>query len=271
MKNNFYILKQELKIRGFSKQTQKAYLFHNQKFLKFTKKEVRKTTNQDIKDYLEYLIDKNLANATVRLAFNSLKFYYTQVIKRNLFVGLNLPKREQKIPVCLTKQEIKQLLSIIKNQKHKLLIEFIYSSGLRVSEVIKFKVEDIYIQEKIALVKQSKGKKDRKVILSKGFIEAYKKHINNLDSKYLFPSNQGHLTSRTVQAILKTAAKKAKITKNVHPHALRHSFATHLLESGTDIRYIQKLLGHSSLRTTQRYTHISNRELENITSPLDNL
>jgi len=271
LKNKFEILKQELKIRGFSQNTLDAYIYHNQRFLNFCNKSPREVNNKDIKNYIESLIDKKLASASVRLVFNALKFYYTWILRRKLFNDLILPKREQKIPVFLTKKEVSDLLNVIKNPKHHLLIEFIYASGLRVSEVVRFKVENIFIDEAIAIVKQGKGKKDRKVILSEKFVEDLRNYLRRKKEGYLFEGRNGHLTERSVQEIISKAAKKARINKNVHPHSLRHSFATHLIESGTNTSTLQKLLGHSSLRTTQMYVHLSDKDIKSIESPLDSL
>lgn len=267
-KERLRVLEQELKIRGFSKRTQKTYLHFNQKFLEFCKKDIRGITNQDIKNYLEYLIDHNLSRATVRLAYNSLLFYYTQVLGRRMMSKIKLPKREVKTIVPLTKEEIKNLIEVIENPKHRLLIEFVYASGLRVSEVVKFKVKDVLVQEKIGIVRKGKGGKDRKVILSEKFLIDFKKELREPES-YLFPGRTGHLTTRSVQMILKAAAKKAGIIKSVHPHLLRHSFATHLLNNDIDIKYIQKILGHHSVKTTERYLHVSDKDIAKIKSPLD--
>lgn len=270
MKNDFKALKQELKIRGLTKKTQQAYLYHNQKFLQFCRKESKVVVAQDVRDYLEYLIDRKLAKATVRLAYNALLFYYTQVLKRKLMVDIRIPKREKKEPVVLTPKEMKRLIKVIKNSKHRLLVELAYASGVRVSELVKFKVKDILVEEKIAVVRQGKGRKDRKVILSDKFLRDFGKGLRNQES-YLFPGRKGHLTIRSVQVILKEAARKAGIKKKVYPHLLRHSFATHLVEKEVDIKYIQKILGHANKRTTERYLHLADRDIRKVKSPHDQL
>jgi len=224
---------------------------------------------------LEYLANKHVANATLNLAINALKFYYTQVLKRKFFFDIKHPKKEKRLPIVLTKDEIKRMLEVTTNLKHKLLMEIMYASGLRVSEIIKLKIKDIDLEEGIIRVNLGKGKKDRQTILSKRAIEDLKIYFQkrNDENPYVFPGaqNKGHLSTRSVQKIVLQAAKLAKIKKDISCHSLRHSFATHLLEKGVDIRYIQKLLGHKRLETTQIYTKVSTQKLKEIGSPLDDL
>lgn len=270
-----YNLERELKIRGFSYKTIKAYLHYNIKFLNFARKSPKEISNEDIKRYLEYLADKDVSNATLNLAINALKFYYTQVLKRRFFFDIKHPKKEKRLPVVLTKDEIRKMLEATKNLKHKLLMEIMYASGLRVSEVIKLKIPDIDLEEEIIRVNLAKGRKDRQTILSKRAIEDLKKLLETKedDNQYLFTGaqNESHLSTRSAQKIVLQAAKLAGIKKDVSCHSLRHSFATHLLEKGVDIRYIQKLLGHKRLETTQIYTQVSTQKLKEIGSPLDDL
>lgn len=251
--------------------TIRAYLHYNEKFLSFCKKKPLEVTNADIRGYLEHLIDKKLARATVRLAHNSLQFYYSQFLGKKLMRNIKLPKKEQKTIVDLTKEEIRLLIDSIKNPKHKLLVELVYGSGLRVSEVIKLRVKDILIEERIVVVRAGKGRKDRKVIVSQKFLESLPAYKD--PRSYLFPGrdNGRHLSVRSVQQILKQAARRTGITKNIHPHLLRHSFATHLLRNKVDIKHIQKLLGHRSSKTTERYLHVSYQDIKKIKSPHDEL
>jgi site-specific recombinase XerD len=270
-----YNLERELKIRGFSRKTIKAYLHYNRKFLNFARKSPKEIANEDIKRYLEYLADKKLSNTTLNLAINALKFYYTQVLKRKFFFDIKHPKKEKRLPVVLTKDEIRRMLEVTENLKHKLLMEIMYASGLRVSEIIKLKIKDIDLEEGIIRVNLGKGKKDRQTILSKRAIEDLKMYLQkrNDNNPYVFPGaqNKGHLSTRSVQKIVLRTAKLAGIKKDISCHSLRHSFATHLLEKGVDIRYIQKLLGHKRLETTQIYTKVSTQKLKEIESPLDDL
>tara|TARA_Y100000310_G_C20667775_1_gene808565 strand:+ start:722 stop:1543 length:822 start_codon:yes stop_codon:yes gene_type:complete len=266
-------LETELKIRGYSPLTVKSYIRHNQNFSNYTKKPAKSVNNKDIKKYMAHLIsDKNHKPASVNLALSSLKFYFESVLKRKIFVDIKPPKIEKKLPTVLTKDEVKRLISHTKNPKHKLLIELLYSSGVRVSEAVKIKPIDLDLDEHMGKVIAGKGKKDRHIILSKNFVAALKKYLKSTrESEYLFSSGSGHITSRMAQKIVKKSAECAAIKKRVFCHALRSSFATHLLEAGTDIRVIQELLGHADISTTQRYTKVSTSQLKKVKSPLDNL
>lgn len=164
--------------------------------------------------------------------------------------------------------------AVVSNLKHRLMLMLMYSAGLRGSEVVKLKSVDIDVQRKFIHVKGGKGRKDRYTILSDVAVETLHEYLKVYgESKYLFPSQdrEKHLTIRSVEKIFSDACKKAGVKKNATAHSLRHSFATHLLESGVDLRYIQELLGHKSSKTTEVYTHVSNKELGKIKNPLDNL
>ncbi len=192
----------------------------------------------------------------------SKKFYY-----------LDRPKREKTLPEVLTKQEVKLMIDKTENIKHKCLIMLIYSAGLRVSEAINLKVEDIDSERGVIKIIQGKGKKDRISLLSKELLIHLREYYKLYQpSKYLFTGiNNGSYSASSVLKIVKNAAKKAKINKHVTTHTLRHSFATHLLEQGTDLRYIQNLLGHASSKTTEIYTHITKKGMENIKNPMDDM
>jgi site-specific recombinase XerD len=181
-------------------------------------------------------------------------------------------KKNKGLPNILTVYEVKKLIQVTNNPKHKLIIKIIYGTGLRVSEVVSLRKEDINFEENLIKVRLGKGKKDRFVKLPESIKLELKAICDLTNSKYLFWSQRGgRLTTKTIQSILKNSSKKAGIKKRVYPHLLRHSFATHLLEQGTDLRVIQKLLGHSSIKTTQIYTQISQAQIKNVKSPLDNL
>jgi integrase/recombinase XerD len=282
-------LETELKLRGFSRKTVDSYLFHNKKFMEFVRnrsnsgyqtsllagkneKQPENVTKDDIKAYLSFLIsDKSQSPASVNLTLSALKFFYQGILKMRILDGIKPPKPEKKLPTVLTRAEIKALLNAIENPKHKLLVEFLYSSGLRVSEAINLKIADLDLNEGMGIVKGGKGKKDRNIILSKALIDHLEDYLMNRDDNNLFIFNirDTHISVRQAQKIVKKASVKAKIKKNVFCHALRSSFATHLLESGTDVRLIQELLGHSSISTTERYTKVSTAQLKKIKSPFD--
>ncbi len=268
-------LRKELMLRKYSQRTVKQYLYHNREFLESSKKNPYDVSDEDIKDYLYRLVnEKNVSTSTLNTAINALKFYYGEVLKRKFVYEIKRPRKDKKLPVVLSQEEVSRILSSVNNIKHKAILMLIYSAGLRISEVVKLKPEDIDIQRKLIHVKDAKGRKDRYTLLSDVVLETIKRYQKEYgQSKWLFPSQDKgkHITTRTVEKIFSNACKKAKIKKDATVHSLRHSFATHLLESGTDLRYIQELLGHKSSKTTEIYTHVSNKDIGKIKSPLDNL
>ena len=264
-------LDSELKLRGFSKQTIKAYLYHNLNFIRFIKKPPELVDESDVKSYLAFLLhEKQAMVGTVSLVKAALKFYYDGLLKKNI-VSFKTPKANKRLPVVLTKSEVKTLIDKCEDQKTKLIIKFLYSSGARVSECCKIKTADLELKEGIAWVRSGKGGKDRIIILSQCLIQDLLKYLPNNNNEYLFPGKAGKMSERNIQLMINRAGREAKINKRVTPHTLRHSFATHLLESGVDIRKIQELLGHSNLQTTQIYTKVNSSELKKIKSPLDDL
>ncbi|MEM5773123.1 MAG: tyrosine-type recombinase/integrase [Candidatus Aenigmatarchaeota archaeon] len=264
-------LENEIKLRGFSERTLKMYLFYNKKFLEFVKKNPEDVNEDDIKAFIAKKMEDGTSAKSIVLIKAALKFFYDEVLKKGI-VNFKSPKVPKKLPTVLTKEEVKKMIDSIENEKHKLIVMMLYSSGLRLSELINLKVGDLELKEKIGWVRTGKGEKDRVFILSDKVIEKISKFIENKNpSDYVFTGRNGMLSPRTVQKIVSNAVKKAGINKKVSPHTLRHSFATHLLESGENIRKIQELLGHSSLNTTQIYTHISTEELKKVKSPLDEI
>ncbi len=264
----------ELQLRGFSSRTIETYLYQNQKFLEFIRKEPAIVQEKDIKEYLGHLLsDKNSAHSSVALAKAALKFYYDEILKKNI-VNLKTPKLARKLPEILTKEEMRKLLGALTHTKSRIIIKLLYSSGIRLSESLNVKIEDLELGNKIGWVRHGKGGKDRMFILSEDVAEEILQYVNKINRRtgYLFTGSKGPeepLTPRNVQKIVKRAVQNAGITKKISPHKLRHSFATHLLEAGTDIRLIQELLGHSNLQTTQIYTKVSQQQLRKVKSPLD--
>ncbi|NOQ37735.1 tyrosine-type recombinase/integrase [archaeon] len=264
--DNIAKLELELKSRGMSEKTVKAYLYHTSSFLKHIRTE---PSQEDIQKYFIKLAE-TIDPLTVNLRISAVKFFYLNVLKQEF--DINFMKRPKRIPEVLTKEETIDILNQINNIKHRLLIETIYGCGLRVSEAATLKKKDLRFKEGIIYLRQAKGKKDRFVMLPKSISLRLESYIEARADKnpYVFDSGRGgRLTTSTIQKIMKNAVKKAGIKKNVHPHTLRHSYATHLLENGTDIRIIQRLLGHNDVRTTEIYTHISNAFIRTVNSPLD--
>ncbi len=223
-----------------------------------------------------HLIDKKrVSRAYHDQAVSAIKFLYDNVLRMPKNVGnLPRPKKEHKLPTVLSQEEIGQILRAITNQKHRAIIMLVYSAGLRVSEIVKLRVEDIDSNRNLIHIKGAKGKKDRYSILYAVALGELKKYWTQYKPNgWLFPGAKmdRHISTRTVEAIFETAVQETSIKKKISVHTLRHSFATHLLEGGTDLRYIQELLGHKSSKTTEIYTHVSNKDLGRIKSPLDNL
>ncbi|MBI2436727.1 MAG: tyrosine-type recombinase/integrase [Candidatus Magasanikbacteria bacterium] len=269
--NTFSSLTRELKIRNYSTKTIRLYLYYNNELLRFVQKDPRRVTMEDIKDYLDYLAN-NKSASTVSVAYGALQFYYKEVCGRSFFVHTKRPKKEKKIPIILSKEEIKCMIEITTNPKHKTMIQILYGAGMRVSELTHLKMSDIDFDRNMIHIVRGKGAKDRLVQLPKTVVPILlrQKRLKK-DSDFLFTNGcrGGKLTETTIQKVVSHVAKNAGIAKHISPHTLRHSFATHLLENGTDIRYIQALLGHAKLETTQIYTHVATQNLQKITSPLD--
>ena len=266
--NEIEKFKTELKLKGFSEKTLKNYLFFIEKFMLHANKQVEILNEDDIKSYLSSLLDKN-SRATVSLAASALRSFYTVLGKP--ISKIQLPKKEKKLPIVLNKEEVKKLIEASQTAKSKLIISFLYSSGLRVSELVNLKPVDLNLDEKTGWVRKGKGSKDRLFTLSENLISDLKNYLEEKkENQYLFSPNKP-LTTRNIQKIIALTASKAGLQKKVTPHTLRHSYATHLLESGVDIRIIQELLGHANLNTTQLYAHVSTEQLKKVRNPLDAL
>lgn len=264
-------LKVELKLRGFSMNTEKTYLFHNEKFLAFIKKEPKDIAENDIKLYLAQLLSDEKQKSSVALVRSALLFYYNEVLHKSI-AGIKTPKIPKKLPITLTKEEIRRLIEAATHEKSKLLIKLLYASGLRISEALKLKVEDLEQEQRIGWVRGGKGGKDRMIILSEQVLHDMKSFLlgRGIVSGHIFLGKDGKpMSSRNAQKIITNAARAAGIAKQVTPHKLRHSFATHLREAGQDLRVIQELLGHSSIQTTEIYTHVSTEEKRKVISPAD--
>jgi len=218
--------------------------------------------------------DKKYSASAMNLAISAIKFLFRNVLKNDSIEDKHRPHHDGRLPMILSKEEISKIFSLEKNPKHRLLLMLVYSSGLRVSEVVALKKEHIDLSRKVIYIRLGKGRKDRSTLLSEKvsqYIVDYYRYYN-ID-KWVFPGQPAskHLSIRSAQSIFNKAVRRAAIPKEISIHGLRHTFATHLLESGTDIRYIQALLGHSNLRTTERYTHVARRSVLSIKSPLDTI
>jgi len=263
----------ELKISKNSPYTIQSYLKVNRELLDFLKKNPDEVTPDDVKMFMaEKLADKSSSTTIVFLA--AIRFAFTNILEKDLTLKIKRPKKEGKIPDVLTKEEVERLIDTIPTKKSKLMVIMIYLCGFRVSELTNLKTENLNFNEMIGYVRQAKGKKDRAFNIPQKILKKLQKQAEEQKAagqEYLFSGLNGQLSTRNIQKIVQNAAKRAGIDKDVHPHTLRHSFATHLLEGGVDIRHIQVLLGHSSISTTELYTHISKEQIKAIKIPIDKL
>lgn len=270
--NQDYLLKleRELKYRNYSSKTIETYTTCTSFFLKYIKYDISKISKETIIDFIIHLQEKKKSPKTINIYKEAIKFFTKDVLKINLDFDIKLSREAKKLPIVLTKNEILILIEKTYNIKHKLILKLAYWSWLRVSEVIDLKVTDIDIENKSIHIKWAKWNKDRITILSEKLIQDISKIILYKDKNdYIIESERGwKLTTRTLQKIFSEALKKSWIKKEATFHSLRHSFATHLLENWTDIRYIQDLLWHASIKTTQIYTKVMSSNIKNIKSPL---
>ncbi len=267
--------KQELIVAGYSSKTIESYELNLIHFFNYSKKPIDNISREDIVEYLSIQRrEKNNSNATISQILSTLKFFFKKYLKKNILDDIKNPKKEKKIPTVLTKEEVKALIKAVPAGRNRCIIEFLYSTGTRVSECVNIKLNDLDLKKEIAIVRAGKGSKDRLITLSHVWIKELNKYLKRkkIQTEYVFSKKNGSkISTDTIQRILRKARKKALITKHLTPHTLRHSYATHLLEEGENIRKIQTLLGHSSLNTTQIYTHTSLEQLKNTKNPLDNL
>jgi site-specific recombinase XerD len=266
----------ELKLRGYSPKTRKAYRGHIERFLRYYRCDYQWLGEKEARDYLLHLLEeRKVTHAYVNQAFSAIKILFKDVFRKNgVSFDIPRPKKERKLPEVLSQQEVFRLLNAIENNKHRTIMVLTYSAGLRLGEVVRLKKVDIDKERNLIHIHQAKGRKDRYTILSRVALEALERYLEQYRPEdWIFPGAEPgrHLHERSVQKIFEQAQEKAGIKKDVSVHTLRHSFATHLLEAGTDLRYIQELLGHQSSKTTEIYTHVSERHIGRIQSPLDSL
>ncbi len=265
-----------LKLKRYSINTQRAYLAAFEGFLEYySGKDIDSLTDNDAGTYFVYLVtERRVSPAVQKQAINSVKFYFEKVLNRPVsHFPYKRPKKEKHLPVILSKEEISALIKAVRNLKHRTIIMVIYSAGLRLSELLNLKIDDIDFERMLIHVVSGKGKKDRYTILSERLTEVLQQYMYAYrPSLYLFEGQYGgSYSAKSVQNIVKKGVLAAGISKHATVHTLRHSFATHLLENGTDLRYIKELLGHQSSKTTEIYTHVSKKSIGKIRSPLENI
>jgi site-specific recombinase XerD len=268
-----------LLLRGYSPRTRKLYLGHVRRFLKWAGTGVN-SLPEDPSDlaqrYIVHLVEaRGVSRSFHNQVVSALRFLFETVLEKpRLALAIPRPRKESRLPTVLSQEEVARILGKTRNLKHRALLMLLYSSGLRVGELVRLRPEDVDPDRGLLRVRAGKGAKDRYTLLARRAVEALALYREAYPvGRWLFPGGRRdrHLTTRSVQRIVERSARAAGIRKHVTPHTLRHSFATHLLEGGTNLRIIQELLGHQSTRTTQVYTHVARSTFETIRSPLDNL
>ena len=261
--------------RRYSPRTAKTYIYCINKFLNFTKKELGQISKKDVRLFLEQLSEKGLSGNSMNTYHMAVRFLFENVLEKRMWIDIKYSKIPEKMPVVLSKEEVKKLFSAIDNEKHRLMIELLYGSGMRVSELVNLKVKDLEIEKGFGFVRSGKGNKDRLFILSSMLKDKIKGLIDNEKLSfdgYLFVSMRGQKYNiRSLQMIIKHAIRKVEIGKRVGPHTLRHSFATHLIQNGYDVSQVQSLLGHKSPETTMIYVHMASPNMINVKSPIESI
>ncbi len=268
--------KSKLYIRNYSPRTIASYISSLNNFAEWLIQEkVNQVTDKEVEKYLYHLKkNRNRSISGMKQTVASLKILFTDILKKKIPDSLNIRfRKEEKIPVVLSEEEVAAVIKAVNNLKHKVILMTIYSAGLRLSECLALTMADMDFDRNQIRIRQGKGKKDRQTVLSRTLLSEMKDYLIKFCPKiFLFEGQKGgRYSASSIQAIMKRAVKKSGIKKHATVHTLRHSFATHLLENGTDIRFIQELLGHKRLETTQIYTHISKIAFDRIKSPLDRL
>ena len=272
---------EELQRRNYAQNTIARYIYAVEDFSRHFKRSPDRLGPQHIREYQAELFTKRkLASSTVTIYLAALRFFYFKTLKKSWSISETpYPRKAFRLPTVLSQEEVVRLMDAARTSYHRTLLMTLYATGLRRAELTHLKVTDIDSQRMVIHVRGGKGRKDRDVMLSPKLLEELREHWHRLKRKpsiWLFPGNRHHsgdqpITTKVVWQACYHAAKRAGIKKNVHPHTLRHCFATHLLEQGADLRSIQMLLGHNDLEQTTIYLHISERHLKTTASPLDSL
>jgi site-specific recombinase XerD len=264
---------QKLKLKKYAYKTAQSYVSCFESFMFYFKNEKLDHINEQmIRSYLEHLVDQKVSDSKLNQAINSIKFYYEVVMGMpNRFYSIERPRKKEKLPEVISKEEVLRILQYTTNIKHHCILSLLYSAGLRISELLNLKIKDIESDRMLIRVRDPKGNRERYTLLSKSVLKKLRIYYRKASPReYLFEGPKGGKYSESsIRALLKRSAIKAGIKKNVYPHMLRHCFATHLLENGEDLRYIQVLMGHKSSKTTEIYTHVAMRKLKDIKNLLD--
>jgi len=266
----------QLTLKNYSNSTIQSYLNGLHKFIDFLKGgQVTTVSGQTLSDFLmSCKKQEGYSYSSMKQMVASLRFLYEEVLRKEIDFDFNIGmKKPTRIPVVLSVQEVERFLNSFTNIKHKAIFTLLYSAGLRIGELLNLKINDIDSDRMQIRINQGKGLKDRYSILSEKVLKLLREYVKEYQPKdYLFEGQDGgKYSSSSIQALMRKHKKMCKINKKATPHTLRHSFATHLLDNGTDTRFIQKLLGHKHISTTQIYTHVSSRTLKDVESPIEQL
>lgn len=263
-------LKNEMRLRGMSPRSVRAYVSCVRYFLVFVGKGFERLDEERVKAFLLQRQNMGAAPQTVNLYLNAIKFFYRYVMKEQTPIGLRFAKRRKRLPVVLAHEEVLRVIDSYTNRKHRLLVALAYGAGLRVSEAVRLRVQDLDFERDAVMVRSGKGNRDRQTLLPGKLVSVLRAACAYRDpADWVFPSERGgHMSTRTAQKVFEQGLQRVGIRKKATFHSLRHSFATHLLENGTDIRYVQELLGHQSIKTTQVYTRVTDKTVRTIESPL---
>lgn len=264
-----------LETRRYSLNTARNYVHHFSRFVRHLgERKLTDVNENDIRQYIHQIVKTGKSSSYQNIAINAIKFYYEQVLDMpQRFYVIDRPVKERKLPLVLSEEEVQKILTVTTNIKHRAILATIYSCGLRLSELLALRMCDIQSDRHQVIIRNAKGKKDRATLLSDWTLNLLRTYYRRYRPvEYLFEGGASTpYSAKSVQNILRSALMKAGIRKKATPHTLRHSFATHLLENGTDLRYIQALLGHTSAKTTEIYAHVSTKYVREIRSPIDNL
>jgi integrase/recombinase XerD len=271
-------MEREMVLVGMARPTRKVYLGHMRRLLERTQTDVAELSAEHVRHYLAHEVEvRGISRSSHSQILSAVRFFFRHVLDGAEPVEkIPRPKRRQQLPTVLSREEARRVVESLRNPTHRAMVMLLYSSGVRVKELVRLRPDDLDRDRGLLRVREGKGGKDRYTLLSERAAEAVKRHLSRWEFqdrglRWVFPGGRpdGHVNPRTVQKVVARAGRRAGLEKKVTPHVLRHSFATHLMEAGTDLRFIQQLLGHASSRTTEIYTHVSRRDLARIQSPLD--
>lgn len=270
------MVEQKLKLRGYSENTMRTYMQHFKEFLLFyPDSHPAEISELEIRNFILFLIEKRkLSKSTQNQAINAIKFFYEKVLLQDRKVYyLDRPMKDKRLPEVLSQEEVMSIFESLDNIKHRTMLMLIYSAGLRRSEMLNLRIGDVDFNRSVVFIRSAKGHKDRQSVLAQNLVPMLQQYMKEYNPGFwLFEGQKGErYGASSLQQVFKQAARKAGVKKIVRLHMLRHSFATHLLESGTSTRYIQVLLGHESPKTTEIYAHVSRFALDKIQSPLDQI